>query len=48
MYIKEIIEYLLWPVFILISWFAVNYALSLFNKTESSKAAFDNENEVKG
>jgi hypothetical protein len=32
MYISEIIEYLIWPVFILISWFLVKYALSVYEK----------------
>ncbi len=32
MYISEILEYLIWPVFILISWFSIKYALSVYEK----------------
>jgi len=32
MYLTEIITYLIWPAFIVISWFAVKYALSAYEK----------------
>lgn len=32
MYIYQIIEYLAWPVFILIAWFSIKYALSAWEK----------------
>jgi hypothetical protein len=32
MYISEILEYLIWPAFILLSWFLVKYALSVYEK----------------
>jgi hypothetical protein len=33
MYISEILKYLIWPGFILVSWFAVKFALSLYEGT---------------
>ncbi|HUX97453.1 MAG TPA: hypothetical protein VMV47_17090 [Bacteroidales bacterium] len=32
MYITEILEYLIWPAFIVISWFTIKYALSVYDK----------------
>lgn len=32
MYISEILEYLIWPGFILIAWFSVKFALSVYEK----------------
>jgi hypothetical protein len=32
MYIKQILEYLIWPGVILLSWFAIKYALSYYEK----------------
>jgi hypothetical protein len=32
MYITGILEYLIWPAFILIAWFAVRFALSAYEK----------------
>jgi hypothetical protein len=44
MYINEILKYLIWPGFILVSWFAVKFALSLYEATDQKKeAAEDNK-----
>ena len=32
MYITSILQYLIWPAFIVISWFAIRFALSLYEK----------------
>jgi hypothetical protein len=32
MYISQILQYLLWPALIVISWFAVRFTLSYFEK----------------
>jgi len=32
MYINEIIQYLIWPAFILICWFVIKFALSAYEK----------------
>jgi hypothetical protein len=32
MYLSEIFEFLIWPAFILLSWFAIKFALSLYEK----------------
>lgn len=32
MYIKEILQYLLWPLLIAMTWFAVKIALSVYEK----------------
>jgi hypothetical protein len=32
MYIKEILEYLIWPAFIMIAWFSVKFALTAYEK----------------
>jgi hypothetical protein len=32
MYITEFLTYLIWPVFIVISWFTVKFALSLYDR----------------
>jgi hypothetical protein len=32
MYIKEILQYLLWPAFILVAWISVKIALSAYEK----------------
>jgi hypothetical protein len=37
MYIGEILEYLIWPAFILVSWFVIWFALSAYEKKFSEK-----------
>jgi hypothetical protein len=37
MYISEILKYLIWPAFIVVSWLAVKYALSLYEGKEPVK-----------
>jgi hypothetical protein len=37
MYITEILQYLLWPALIAVTWFAVRFALSRFEKRFSGK-----------
>jgi hypothetical protein len=37
MYISEILEYLLWPAFIILSWFVIKYALSVYESKFSEK-----------
>jgi hypothetical protein len=37
MYISEILQYLIWPAFILLCWFAIKYALSVYEKKFSEK-----------
>lgn len=32
MYTGEIIQYLIWPAFIILSWYAVRYALAAWEK----------------
>jgi len=32
MYIAAILQYLIWPVFILVSWFVIDLALRLYEK----------------
>jgi hypothetical protein len=32
MYINEILQYLIWPGFIILSWFIIKFALSLYEK----------------
>jgi hypothetical protein len=32
MYISQIFQYLIWPAFILLSWLAIKYALSAYEK----------------
>jgi hypothetical protein len=32
MYIGAILQYLIWPGFILLSWFGIKFALSLYEK----------------
>jgi len=32
MYITQFLEYLIWPAFIMISWFMVKYALAVYDK----------------
>jgi hypothetical protein len=32
MYISGILEYLIWPGFILVAWFAVQFAMSAYEK----------------
>jgi hypothetical protein len=32
MYISQILQYLIWPAFILLSWVIVKYALSVYEK----------------
>jgi len=31
MYITEFLSYLIWPAFIVISWYAVKYAMSVYD-----------------
>jgi hypothetical protein len=42
MYIIEILKYLIWPGFILVSWFAVKFALSLYEGSEPGKETAEN------
>jgi len=37
MYIGEILKYLIWPAFIVVSWFAVKFALSLYESRNTDK-----------
>lgn len=37
MYTNEIIQYLIWPAFILVSWFIIKYALTAYEKKFSEK-----------
>jgi len=37
MYIKEILEYLIWPVFIIISWLVIKFSLAAYEKKFPSK-----------
>ena len=37
MYISGILEYLIWPGFILVAWLIVNFALSAYEKKFSGK-----------
>lgn len=37
MYIDEILKYLIWPGFILVSWFAVRFTLSLYEARNAGK-----------
>ena len=37
MYINEIIEYLIWPAFIVLAWFSVNFALAAYEKKSGDK-----------
>jgi len=32
MYISQILQYLIWPAFILLSWVVIKYALSAYEK----------------
>ena len=32
MYISEILQYLIWPGFIILSWFTIKFALSVYEK----------------
>jgi len=32
MYITELLEYLIWPAFIFLSWITVKFALSVYDK----------------
>jgi hypothetical protein len=32
MYLKEILQYLIWPVFIILSWVIITFALSVYEK----------------
>ena len=32
MYITQILQYLIWPAFIVLSWYTVKFALSLYEK----------------
>jgi len=38
MYISEILEYLIWPAFILVSWFIIWFALSAYEKRFPEKS----------
>jgi hypothetical protein len=37
MYLTEFLSYLIWPAFIVISWFAVKFALSVYDKNSPEK-----------
>jgi len=37
MYISQILQYLLWPALIIITWFAINFALSYYERKFSRK-----------
>jgi hypothetical protein len=37
MYISQILEYLIWPGFILIAWLTVNFALTAYEKKFQGK-----------
>jgi hypothetical protein len=37
MYITQILQYLIWPAFILLSWVIVDYALSAYEKNFPQK-----------
>jgi hypothetical protein len=41
MYITGILQYLIWPVFIVVSWFIIKAALALYEK----KFPVDNKND---
>jgi hypothetical protein len=45
MYISKILEYLIWPGFILLSWFFLKFALSLYEKRFPEKEAQSSQNE---
>lgn len=32
MYITQLLEYLIWPAFILLSWYTVKFALTVYDK----------------
>jgi hypothetical protein len=32
MYLPQILQYLIWPAFIILSWFTIKFALSLYEK----------------
>jgi hypothetical protein len=32
MYLNEILQYLIWPAFIIISWLSIKFALSVYEK----------------
>jgi hypothetical protein len=38
MYIQQILQYLIWPALILVSWFAIKIALSAYEKRFSDEA----------
>ena len=37
MYLTQILSYLIWPAFIVISWFTVKFALSVYDKNFPEK-----------
>jgi len=37
MYISQILQYLIWPAFILLSWLVIKFALSVYEKKFSEK-----------
>jgi hypothetical protein len=37
MYTAEILQYLIWPAFIALSWFAVRFALSAWEKKQGQE-----------
>jgi hypothetical protein len=41
MYISEIIQYLIWPAFIIITWFIIKTALAYYEKRFSGKEKED-------
>lgn len=43
MYLTGILEYLIWPAFILIAWFLVRFALSAYDKKYPGQKQTDSE-----
>jgi hypothetical protein len=43
MYTGEILKYLIWPAFILVSWFAVKFALSLYEGRDTGNETSQEE-----
>jgi len=37
MYIAQILEYLIWPAFIILSWLTIKFALSVYEKKFGEK-----------
>ena len=41
MYITELLEYLIWPAFIIISWYTVKFALTVYDKNFPDREQMD-------